>query len=172
MGNVNGFQKRGHEFLLFYPFVHGTIKPCCTEAADRLPLRRPSPDNEADIQCPIAILLQATPSTPQAAHTLAAVSILAPYAIGCFPVTNAEYACFMKDSGYTDERHWTEGGRCWLRGEKVPGEDDPADWWLQTWRRFKADPGELDRLVASGQMTRRDADNPWRILIAWSEAQA
>ena len=97
--------------------------------------------------------------------------MLAPYAIGCFPVTNAEYACFMKAGGYTDKRYWTEGGRCWLRGEKVPGEDDPADWWLQNWRRFKADPGELDRLVASGQMTRRDADNPWRILITWSEAQ-
>ena len=97
--------------------------------------------------------------------------MLAPYAIGRFPVTNAEYACFMAAGGYTDERYWTEGGRYWLRGEKVPGEADPADWWLRTWRRFKADPGELDRLVASGQMTRLDADNPWRILIRWSEEQ-
>ena len=97
--------------------------------------------------------------------------MLAPYAIGRFPVTNAEYACFMAAGGYTDERYWTEGGRYWLRGEKVPGEADPADWWLRNWRRFKADPGELDRLVASGQMTRRDADNQWRILIRWSEEQ-
>src|SRR5690606_26099455 len=54
---------------------------------------------------------------------------------------------------------------------KVPGEDDPADWWLRTWRRFKADPAELDRLVASGAITKRDADNPWRILIRWNEEQ-
>ena len=97
--------------------------------------------------------------------------LLAPYAIGRFPVTNAEYACFMAADGYEDERYWTEGGRYWLRGEKVPGEDDPSDWWLRTWRRFKADPGELDRRVASGQMTRREADNPWRILVTWDEEQ-
>ena len=59
-----------------------------------------------------------------------------------------------------DERFWTEGGRYWLRGERVPGEDDPADYWIENWRRFKEDPGEIDRLVASGVMTERQADNP------------
>ena len=62
---------------------------------------------------------------------------LAAYAIGRYPVTNAEYACFMAAGGYEDERYWTEGGRYWLRGEKVPGEDDPADWWIRTWRRVQ-----------------------------------
>jgi formylglycine-generating enzyme required for sulfatase activity len=53
----------------------------------------------------------------------------------------------------------------------VPDEEDPADWWIERWRRFKAEPAELDRLVASGQITKRDADNPWRILITWDEAR-
>ena len=60
---------------------------------------------------------------------------LLPYAIGRYPVTNAEYACFMAAGGYEEERYWTEGGRYWLRGEQVPGEEDPADWWMQTWRQ-------------------------------------
>jgi formylglycine-generating enzyme required for sulfatase activity len=94
---------------------------------------------------------------------------LAAYAIGRYPVTNAEYACFMAASGYEDERCWTASGRHWLRGEPVPGEEDPADWWIRTWRRFKADPAELDRLVAAGTITKREADNPWRILIGWNE---
>ncbi len=46
--------------------------------------------------------------------------VLTDYAIGRFPVTNAEYDCFMKAGGYKDERYWTEGGRNWRRGEKVP----------------------------------------------------
>jgi len=96
---------------------------------------------------------------------------LAPYRIGRYPVTNAEYACFLQAGGYADERYWTAGGRYWLRGEPVPGEEDPADYWIRNWRRFKADPADLDRRVASGQMTKRDADNPWRILITWDEAQ-
>jgi len=97
--------------------------------------------------------------------------MLADYAIGRFPVTNAEYACFMAAGGYKDERYWTEGGRYWLRGEKVPGEADPADWWIDTWRELKADPKEIDRRVASGVWTKQDADRQWRILVTWSEEQ-
>ena len=33
-------------------------------------------------------------------HTVA----LSPYAIGRYPVTNAEYACFMQAGGYDEER--------------------------------------------------------------------
>jgi formylglycine-generating enzyme required for sulfatase activity len=95
--------------------------------------------------------------------------MLAPYAIGCFPVTNAEYACFMAAGGYTNERYWTDGGRYWLRGEKVPGEDDPADWWLDTWKRRRQNPQEIEDLVRSKGMTPYDARN-WRNYIQWSEA--
>lgn len=95
--------------------------------------------------------------------------MLAPYAIGRFPVTNAEYACFMAAGGYKDERFWTEGGRYWLRGEKVPGEADPADWWIDTWRRWKRNPREIEDRLRSGALSPYDARN-WRNYIQWSEA--
>ncbi|MBI3959729.1 MAG: SUMF1/EgtB/PvdO family nonheme iron enzyme [Chloroflexi bacterium] len=96
---------------------------------------------------------------------------LSAYAIGRYPVTNAEYECFLKAGGYAEERYWSDGGKHWLKGEQVPGEDDPADYWIRTWRRFKDDPAEIGRWVQQGRMTERDADNPWRILITWTEEQ-
>ena len=42
--------------------------------------------------------------------------MLAPHALGRYPVTNAEYACFMAAGGYDDETLWTAGGRHWRRG--------------------------------------------------------
>jgi formylglycine-generating enzyme required for sulfatase activity len=40
------------------------------------------------------------------------------FALGQFPLTNAEWACFMGAGGYDDERWWdTEPGRAWRRGE-------------------------------------------------------
>ncbi len=49
-------------------------------------------------------------------HTVA----IAGFAIGQFPVTNAEYACFMAAGGYDDERWWdTEAGQAWRRGEST-----------------------------------------------------
>jgi formylglycine-generating enzyme required for sulfatase activity len=48
------------------------------------------------------------------AHTVT----LAPFQIGQFPVTNAEYKCFLDAGGYEDETWWdTEESRAWLRGE-------------------------------------------------------
>ncbi|MFZ4664516.1 MAG: SUMF1/EgtB/PvdO family nonheme iron enzyme [Caldilineaceae bacterium] len=94
---------------------------------------------------------------------------LAAYALGRYPVTNAEYACFMAAGGYEEERYWTAGGKYWLRGEPVPGEEDPAEWWIRTWQRCKQNPAEIDEFIKKGWMTERDADNLWRILITWSE---
>jgi formylglycine-generating enzyme required for sulfatase activity len=43
---------------------------------------------------------------------------LAPFRIGQFPVTNAEYAKFIEAGGYEDEQWWdTEESQAWLRGE-------------------------------------------------------
>ncbi|MBE2201549.1 MAG: SUMF1/EgtB/PvdO family nonheme iron enzyme [Anaerolinea sp.] len=40
------------------------------------------------------------------------------FAMGAFPVTNAEYGLFMAAGGYNDERWWeTEAARAWLKGE-------------------------------------------------------
>ena len=96
---------------------------------------------------------------------------LAAYAIGCYPVTNAEYACFIEAGGYGEERWWTAGGKYWLRGEPVPEEEDPMDWWIQTWRRRKENPAEIDRMEKQGTMTRLDADL-WRGRLEWTEEYA
>ncbi len=43
---------------------------------------------------------------------------LAPFEIGAFPVTNAEYALFIAAGGYEDEQWWdTDEALAWLRGE-------------------------------------------------------
>jgi len=94
---------------------------------------------------------------------------LAPYALGRYPVTNAEYACFTAAGGYDDESLWTAGGRHWRRGEPVPGEPDPSDFYLKHSRMFRDDPAEIDRRIRSGWMTERDADQVWRILATWDD---
>ncbi|MCE7939942.1 MAG: hypothetical protein DYG90_15470, partial [Chloroflexi bacterium CFX6] len=43
---------------------------------------------------------------------------VAPFALGRFAVTNAEWACFMAAGGYEDPRWWdTDAARAWQRGE-------------------------------------------------------
>src|SRR5690606_2560431 len=42
--------------------------------------------------------------------------------LAVYPVTNAEFACFVDARGYDDATLWTPGGRLWLRGE---GKLDP-----------------------------------------------
>jgi formylglycine-generating enzyme required for sulfatase activity len=37
--------------------------------------------------------------------------------LAVYPVTNAEFRCFVEARGYDDESLWTEGGRSWLHGE-------------------------------------------------------
>ncbi len=96
---------------------------------------------------------------------------LAAYAIGRYPVTNAEYACFLAAGGYEENRWWTAGGRFWLRGEPVPGEEDPVDWWMKTWRRWKENPAEIAERQKAGLLTARDA-YIWRGRLDWTEQYA
>jgi formylglycine-generating enzyme required for sulfatase activity len=44
------------------------------------------------------------------------------FTIGKWPVTNAEYACFMAAGGYENEQYWqTDLAKRWVRGEEVCG---------------------------------------------------
>jgi formylglycine-generating enzyme required for sulfatase activity len=68
-----------------------------------------------------------------------------------FPVTNAEYACFIHAGGYADEKYWqTEAARQWLRGE---GESGAFKQYMQLWQVIQ-NPKQLamvKRMVPSAQ---------------------
>ncbi|MFN8422320.1 MAG: SUMF1/EgtB/PvdO family nonheme iron enzyme [Anaerolineae bacterium] len=76
---------------------------------------------------------------------------LAAFHIGQFPVTNAEWACFMAAGGYEDERWWdTEAARAWQSGE---GTAEGLRWDYRLWRRrFRAEPGLLEERHAAGRV--------------------
>ncbi len=91
------------------------------------------------------------------AHIPRHTVVLAPYEIGQFPVTNAEYACFVAAGGYEDERWWdTEDARRWRRGE-LANEAAKANNWM--WRkRFLADAGLFEQMESEGRFPSAEAD--------------
>ena len=50
---------------------------------------------------------------------------VAPFRIARAPVTNAEYAGFVDDGGYSDRRHWDDAGWAWREAE---GAEHPVYW--------------------------------------------
>ncbi|MBK8539267.1 MAG: SUMF1/EgtB/PvdO family nonheme iron enzyme [Ardenticatenia bacterium] len=68
--------------------------------------------------------------------------------IGQFPVTNAEYACFIKAGGYEDERWWVgEAAVSWRDGRLVDGRIINT---LDMYDRCKALPSLLGELLTQG----------------------
>ena len=98
-------------------------------------------------------------------HTVA----LAGFAMGQFPVTNAEYACFMAAGGYDDERWWdTEAGRAWQCGEgTTAGSKQRACEVLQY---VKANPHVLEGWHESGQVD-DDVYERWLRRLAMAETE-
>jgi hypothetical protein len=80
-----------------------------------------------------------------------------------FPVTNAEWACFMRAEGYDDERWWkTEAARLWRKG------DTTSVARTVQWRAFrlmlrqsamKEKPDYLDRKLATKELSTRAAED-------------
>jgi formylglycine-generating enzyme required for sulfatase activity len=80
-----------------------------------------------------------------------------------FPVTNAEWACFIRAEGYDDERWWkTEAARLWRKGDTT--------YVARTvqWRAFrlmlrqsamKEEPDYLDRKLATKELSPRAAED-------------
>lgn len=63
------------------------------------------------------------------------------YWIGRYPVTHAEFACFVEAGGYAEPRYWdTEAARAWLRGE---GGDAVTQQWVEIWQALRADPEKM-----------------------------
>ena len=104
--------------------------------------------------------LSAKDERPRAPVTLPA------FLIGQFPVTNAEYACFVADGGYHDERYWpTEAARAWLRGEETEG--GAAQELLDMWAALKEDPTLLEQGRRVGWTSR--TLETWKQLMTWNE---
>jgi formylglycine-generating enzyme required for sulfatase activity/DNA-binding NarL/FixJ family response regulator len=77
---------------------------------------------------------------------------IAGFAIGRFPVTNAEFKRFVAAGGYEDERWWdTEAGREWRRGI---GTSFGRRYNLRHWvHKFKGHPERLRRYLEEGAWT-------------------
>ncbi|MFN8422078.1 MAG: SUMF1/EgtB/PvdO family nonheme iron enzyme [Anaerolineae bacterium] len=74
---------------------------------------------------------------------------LAAFALGRFPVTNAEWACFMAAGGYEDERWWdTPAAADWRRGigTTVGIHASVREWVV----RYRATPDHLDAIRREG----------------------
>ncbi|MDY7077917.1 MAG: SUMF1/EgtB/PvdO family nonheme iron enzyme [Chloroflexota bacterium] len=90
--------------------------------------------------------------------------------IGQYPVTVAEYRCFVAAGGYGDERYWTEEpARAWLRGDGAEGEaleslleirqwlldsDHPLEHWAKEWNWM---PQTLETWRTLATMTEKKA---------------
>jgi formylglycine-generating enzyme required for sulfatase activity len=84
-----------------------------------------------------------------------------------FPVTNAEYACFIHAGGYADEKYWqTEAARQWLRGE---GESGALKQVLEIWRAIKQNPKQLEQLRRAGVSAREVSQ--WEQLAQMDEEE-
>ncbi len=94
---------------------------------------------------------------------------LAAYLIGRFPVTNAEYRCFMEAGGYEDERWWdTEDARAWRRGELA---DEGGKLDCRLWRkRFQENPDLFEQMVGERRFASDEAMERWREWMLLDEA--
>ncbi|MFN8423115.1 MAG: SUMF1/EgtB/PvdO family nonheme iron enzyme [Anaerolineae bacterium] len=94
---------------------------------------------------------------------------VAAFAIGRYPVTNAEWACFMASRGYEDERWWdTPDGRRWRRGE-MANEGSKAN--SRTWRRqFKEDPALFEQVEQDGRFPSAEVLERWRRWLLLDDA--
>ncbi len=92
---------------------------------------------------------------------------LAPFAVGRFALTNAEWACFIAAGGYEDDRWWaTPAALAWQRGE---GTAEGSRWDFRTWRkRLLADPDLLESRYRAGRVP-ESIYRGWRMRLAMGE---
>ncbi|MCP4212803.1 MAG: formylglycine-generating enzyme family protein [Halieaceae bacterium] len=92
-----------------------------------------------------------------------------PFELARYPVTNAEYECFIKAGGYGDSNLWTAAGQDWLSGEgKLDPETEQA--YRNLHRSLAQDvESAIKRLKEAGlHITDEEADD-YRQVATWSE---
>jgi len=94
---------------------------------------------------------------------------LAPYSVGRFMLTNAEWACFMAAGGYDEERWWdTAVGRRWRRGE---GTEAAAHANVRNWLAvIRANPGMPAEELARGRWS-AEIHERWLRRLAMTPAE-
>ena len=75
-----------------------------------------------------------------------------------YPVTNAEFACFVAAKGYADLSLWTTAGQAWLRGESALDPESEAQY-RRLYQLLNADvEGVIAQLQESVALSEQDAD--------------
>jgi formylglycine-generating enzyme required for sulfatase activity len=83
---------------------------------------------------------------------------LEPFLIGCFPVTNAEWACFLKAGGYEEARWWaTAEDKAWWQGESTA--EGPKRQWRENRQLFQQNLKQIRVWQQEGRITSAEADD-------------
>jgi formylglycine-generating enzyme required for sulfatase activity len=92
---------------------------------------------------------------------------IAPFTIGQFPVTNAEWALFIQARGYEDERWWdTDAARAWRRGEDTGA--GPKQQWRDNRQYVQENFHSIRQWLQQGRMTSQQAEN-WEQIARMSD---
>jgi formylglycine-generating enzyme required for sulfatase activity len=87
--------------------------------------------------------------------------------IGRFPVTNAEFACFIRSGGYDSHEYWTEEGWAWRIGQFS---ESLKQWILNGYRDVRIQViKEVDRLEPSRKEDSEEMDFWYKALMEWSD---
>ena len=91
------------------------------------------------------------------------------FGIGRYPVTNAEWRCFMDAAGYEELRWWdTAGAKRWWNGEgTAEGTHSNVKYW---YRKFRLDPELLEEAWRAGRQTQESYER-WKMRLAMSQPE-
>jgi formylglycine-generating enzyme required for sulfatase activity len=83
---------------------------------------------------------------------------LEPFLIGQFPVTNAEWACFLKAGGYEEARWWvTAEDKAWWQGESSA--EGPKRQWRENRQLFQQNFDQIRVWQQEGRITSAQAED-------------
>jgi formylglycine-generating enzyme required for sulfatase activity len=94
---------------------------------------------------------------------------VAGFEIGRYPVTNAEWRCFMEAGGYEEEVWWdTAGAKRWRNGEgTAEGTRFNVKYW---YAQYRQDPHKLEQSWKAGRMP-EEAYERWKKRLGMDEGE-
>ena len=96
---------------------------------------------------------------------------LGPFAMGTYPVTNAEWALFMRSDGYEDSRWWSDTAdmKLWQQGV---GTANGQKWTIRYFRElYKTDPAARDRQRRLGRSGGDKQRNRWNLWLELDDGE-